>query len=677
MPAEAEESTQKGKKGGKSSRKRGGNDEEEDYARASAERKAKRREQRAAEKAAAPTPIAIPEYISVANLASMVRVRTDQFIRKMEELGFEDIQPEDILNEENAGLIAMEYNFEPIAASPEDDVDLRAAPEPEDKSSLPQRPPIVTIMGHVDHGKTTLLDYLRKSSVVATEFGGITQHIGAFSVPLSSGKTITFLDTPGHAAFLNMRQRGANVTDIVVLVVAADDSVKPQTLEAIKHAKGARVPIIVAINKVDKEGANPDRVKQDLARHGVDVEDFGGDIQAINVSGKTGQGIDELEEAIGTLSEVLDYRADPTGAVEGRIIEASTKKSGRTATLLIKRGTLRVGDIIVAGTTFARVRTMRNEGGEFIDQVTPGMPAEVDGWRGVPVAGDEVLQAPNEQRATAVIEYRERKEESEQLAKDMEAIAQARKLESARREEKEAAAAAKEAAEAGVEVADTKTAAAEAKDDGPPSLVQVPFILKADVSGSAEAVMDYVMTVGNSEVRPVVLRSEFGAVSEFDVEHAAVAGGHIISFNVALDPRIAHLAEQRGVRVLEDNVIYRLVDAVKALLSERLPPTMVQRVTGEAQVLQTFSIGLGGRRKMLIAGCRVKNGVMGRGHRVRVFRGEKKIYDGTVSSLKNVKKDVAEMRKGTECGMAFDGWQDFQANDTIQCYEERAEKRYL
>lgn len=563
---------------------------------------------------APPTPIYLPEYLSVVSLANMLRVRTEDLVRKMEELGYEDINNDDILNAENAGLIAMEYNFEPAAADPADDLDLYPAPEPEDMTIFPPRPPVVTIMGHVDHGKTTLLDYLRKSSVAATEFGGITQHIGAFSVPLSNDKTITFLDTPGHAAFLNMRQRGANVTDIVILVVAADDSVKPQTLEAIKHAKAARVPIIVAINKIDKEGANPERVKQDLARHGVDVEDFGGDIQAIPVSGKTGEGMQDLEEAAITLSEILDHRADPEGPVEGWVLEATTKKSGKVATVLVRRGTLKVGSIIVAGQTFARVRSIKNEAGVDIPTVGPGMPAEIDGWRGQPEAGDEVLEAPDEQRAAEVVEYREANADRVQMAKDMEAINEARRLEHEKREREEALA-----------VAAAEKARLEASTAGP---MEVPFVVKADVSGSVEAVVDYVMTVGNGEVRPRVLRTGVGPVSESDVELAATAGGHVVAFNTTLDSRMARVAETKGVRVLEQNVIYRLVDDVKALLSERLTPTVVQRVTGEASVLEVFEINLGKKRMMSIAGCRVTNGQVNRGAKVRVFRNEERVYEG-------------------------------------------------
>ncbi|KAH7055495.1 hypothetical protein B0J12DRAFT_569061 [Macrophomina phaseolina] len=652
-------------------------DEEADFGRA--ERKSKKKDKRKQRvvQVAPPTPIYLPEYLSVVNLANMLRVRTEDLVRKMEELGFEDINNDDILNSENAGLIAMEYNFEPAAADPSQDLDLYPAPEPEDLASLPARPPVITIMGHVDHGKTTLLDFLRKSSVAATEFGGITQHIGAFSVPLSGGKTITFLDTPGHAAFLSMRERGANVTDIVILVVAADDSVKPQTIEAIKHAKAARVPMIVAINKVDKEGANIERVKQDLARHGVDIEDFGGDVQAIPVSGKTGQGMQDLEEAAITLSEILDHRADPEGPVEGWILEAATKKSGKAATILVRRGTLKVGSIVVAGRTFARVRSIRNEAGVDIPSVGPGMPAEIDGWRGQPEAGDEVLEAPDEQRATEVVEYREANAERVQMAKDMEAINEARRLEHERREREEAIAAAAKAGEEDPEAAVAAAAAAEAAENAKSGVIEVPFIVKADVSGSVEAVVDYVMTVGNGEVRPRVIRSGVGPVGEFDIDYAATAGGHVVSFNVGLDPRLARMAESKGVRVLEQNVIYRLVDDVKDVLSEKLEPTVVQRVSGEAAVLQVFSIALGRKQSLNIAGCRVTNGSVARGAKVRVFRGEEKVYDGTVSSLKQVKKDVSEMRKGSECGMAFEGWGDFQPGDTIQCYEERFEKRSL
>ncbi len=472
-----------------------------------------------------PTPITLPEFISVANLASILRLRVEDFVQKLEELGFEDVQNDHILNAEHAGLIAQEYNFEPNFQIEGQDGDLYPAPavEQEVYAELPVRPPVVTIMGHVDHGKTTILDYMRSTSVAATEFGGITQHIGAFSVPLANGKKITFLDTPGHAAFETMRARGANVTDIVVLVVAADDSVMPQTVEAIKHAQAAKVPIIVAINKIDKQQADPEAVKLDLGRHGIEIEDFGGDVQAICVSGKTGQGIPDLEEAISTLSEMLDHRADPKATVEGWVLEGTTKKSGKVATVLVRSGTLRQGTTLVAGTTWTKVRGLRNEAGVAVKEVGPGVAVEVDGWRDQPIAGDEVLQADDEQHATAVSELRVEKEEREQMARDMDAVNEARRLEAERRRIEEAAA---EAEANGEEVP------VELKKAAGPELVS--FIVKGDVSGSVEAVIDSISVLGNGDISTRVLRHGVGPPSEFDVTHAADAQGHIINFNTVV-----------------------------------------------------------------------------------------------------------------------------------------------
>lgn len=580
-------------------------------------------------------PISLPEFISVSHLAAALKVRNDVFLEKMRELGFEDPQNDHVLNAEDANLIAMEYNFQPMFESTGDESrDLFARPAAEDPSQLPTRPPVVTIMGHVDHGKTTILDFLRKSSVAASEFGGITQHIGAFSVPLASGKTITFLDTPGHAAFLSMRQRGANVTDIVILVVAADDSVKPQTIEAIKHAQAAKVPIIVAISKIDKEDASPDRVKSDLARHGVEVEDFGGDTQVVCVSGKTGQGMQDLEESIILLSEVLDHRAETTGLVEARVLEASTKKSGRVATILVNRGTLRPGDIIVAGSTWARVRCLRNEAGITLKEAGPGIPAEVDGWRGTPEAGDQVLQAPTEDKASSVVDYRIEIADRQKLAKDMDAINEARKQEAEKR-----AAAKQEEAEV-QEQERSHEAAADVSASGPQT---IPFIVKADVSGSAEAVVDYISTIGNAEVAPMILRSGVGAISEFDVEHAATARGHIVSFNCTIEPRISQLAQDSGVRILDHNIIYRMLDDVKALLSEKLKPIVIQKVSGEAEISQIFSINLKGRQQMQIAGCKVRNGLVSRNSKVRVLRGKEVIYDGMLLSYQSLSLFMTNM----------------------------------
>ncbi|KAL1968936.1 hypothetical protein VTN77DRAFT_1297 [Rasamsonia byssochlamydoides] len=662
---EVDVQSQKSSKRPKNTRQQESEFEDEEYdedeirrRREERKRKKKLKEQQK-EADAAPSPLYLPEFISVINLADVLGVRPAQFVARMEEMGFEGVTYNHVLDAETAGLIASEYNFEPIFEKDEDD--LVAAPEPEDKSVLPPRPPVVTIMGHVDHGKTTILDWLRKSSIAASEHGGITQHIGAFSVSMPSGKTITFLDTPGHAAFLDMRRRGANMTDIVVLVVAADDSVKPQTVEAIKHAKEADVPIIVAINKIDKDNVNPERVKQDLARHSVDVEDYGGDVQAICVSGKTGQGMLELEEAIVTLSELLDHRAPIDGNAEGWVVEATTKKVGRVATVLVRRGTLRPGDIIVAGTTWARIRTLKNEHGVAINEATPGMPVEIDGWKEQPEAGAEVLQAPSEQKAKDVVAYRLEKTETQKLSEDMAAINESRKetLEKRRREEAQEEEGDEEAEEAA---------------SGPRP---INFLIKADVSGSAEALVNSVSAIGNNEIFAHILRSGVGPITEFDVKHAAMADANIISFNMTIDPNIQRMAETQGVRILNHNIIYELIDDVKAKMSEHLPPAVSQRVTGEAEIGQIFHITVKGRETTAIAGCKVRNGVISRAKKVRVLRGKEVIYDGAIASLKNVKKDVTEMRKDTECGMGFEGWTDFAVGDHVQCYEEIYEKRYL
>ncbi|KAF2031815.1 translation initiation factor-like protein IF-2 [Setomelanomma holmii] len=636
--------------------------------------KAERKRLRAEAKKAAqiakaePTPIQLPEYISVANLASMLKTRTEDFARKLEDLGFEDVQNDHILNAEHAGLIAQEFNFEPLFQAEEEDGDLYPAPatSPEEYAELPARPPVVTIMGHVDHGKTTILDYMRSTSVAATEFGGITQHIGAFSVPLANGKKITFLDTPGHSAFETMRARGANVTDIVVLVVAADDSVMPQTVEAIKHAQAAQVPMIVAINKVDKQQADPDAVKLDLGRHGIEIEDFGGDVQAVCVSGKTGQGIPELEEAISTLSELLDHRADPKASVEGWVLEGTTKKSGRVATVLVRSGTLRQGTALVAGATWTRVRSLRNEAGVVVKEAGPGIAVEVDGWRDQPIAGDVVLQVEDEQHATSVTEIRLDKVEREQMARDMDAVNESRRQEAERREAEEAAEKAAANGEEEVAVA--------AKEKGPEI---VSFIIKGDVSGSVEAVIDSVSALGNAEVSTRILRHGVGAPSEFDIQHAADAQGHIVNFNTAIPPHVARLAEEKDVKILDSNIIYRVTENVKDLLSEKLKPKVIQKVMGEAEIAAIFEISLGGKKKLKVAGSKVRNGVVDRGARARVLRKEEVVHDGTISTLKNVKKDVEQMRKDTECGISFEDWEDFKVGDRVQCYEETFEKRSL
>ncbi|KAJ6788857.1 hypothetical protein PWT90_09939 [Aphanocladium album] len=606
-------------------------------------------------------PIFLPEYISAGDLAQALKQPITSFMSDMQEMGFENITSDTVMTGETAALVAMEYGFEPTVDNGSQR-DLQPAPAPEDVSSLPSRPPVVTIMGHVDHGKTTLLDYLRKSSVAAQEHGGITQHIGAFIVNMSNGKQITFLDTPGHAAFLSMRQRGANVTDIVVLVVAADDSVKPQTLEALKHAKAAKVPIIVAINKIDKEDARIDQVKADLSRHGVEIEDYGGDVQVVCVSGKTGKGMDELEENIITLSEILDVRAETDGMADGWLLESSVKQDGKAATVLVKRGTLRQGDHVVAGKTWARIRLLRNEAGVEIAEAPPGTPVEILGWRELPLAGEMVLQASDEARAKTAVDYR--LEMADREANSANIAAQ----EQRQREQAAADALAAEKAELGEEAED------EAAEPG--MLVQS-FVVKADVAGSVEAVVGSILEQGNHEVQSKVLRSSVGQVTEYDVDLAAASNSLIINFNTTVPPHIKQRADEAKVRILDHTVIYHVVDDVRATLGDLLPPLVTQRVHGEADILQVFPINVTRRVVRNIAGCRVRNGSIKKGTKVKVLRKGKVIYDGIIDTIKHGKKDVQEMGKGTECGIGLEDFEEFQEDDQMQTYEVISEKRRL
>ncbi|KAI4286045.1 MAG: hypothetical protein L6R35_004495, partial [Caloplaca aegaea] len=618
-------------------------------------RKAQRKNERARLKhGRPPTPIYLPEFISVRNLARVLRVRVEEFARKMRDQGFEETNNDHLLDAEVAGLIAVEFNFEPIVDTQGEDQNLQARPPPEDVSLLPPRPPIVTIMGHVDHGKTTLLDYLRKSSVAASEHGGITQHIGAFSVSMPGGRLVTFLDTPGHAAFRSMRQRGANVTDIVVLVVAADDSVKPQTVEAIRHAQTAKVPMIVAINKVDKEDKNIDRVKRDLARYHVQIEEFGGPTQVVCVSGRTGQGLDSLEESIVALADMLDMRAEADGQAEGWILEAATKNAGRVATVLVRRGTISRGDIIVAGTTWARIRTLKNEAGVQVAQAGPGTPVEVDGWKDQPTAGDEVLQATSEQQAKTAIDYRVARIEKEQMAGDMTAVNESRRLKQEKRD-----ALGNPETESSTNPNTDSTSSTTTATDSQPSLsttaetntpITLPIILKADVSGSVEACVNAITALGTTAISSRVIRSSVGPISESDIAFATSSGAHIVSFNQKTPPEIYRLAEKGNVKLVEENVIYRLSDLVRTELQNLLPEKVESRVLGEAEVAKGFEISVGGRKKAMVAGCRVRNGLVSRANKVKVLRGEEGggevVFDGVLSSLKVVKKDVTEARKG-------------------------------
>jgi small GTP-binding protein len=619
----------------------------------------------------------LPDFISVEQLSRVLKVRVDQFVRKLEEEGFEGARYDHVLDAESSAMIADIYGFEVSFGGRQTLDDLMPQPEAEDKSLLPPRPPVVTIMGHVDHGKTTILDWLRKSSVVASEHGGITQHIGAFSVKMpGSERQITFLDTPGHAAFLDMRRRGAVVTDIVVLVVAADDSVKPQTIEAIKHALEAKVHIIVAINKVDKEDADVSRVKQDLANNGIVVEDYGGEYQAIELSGKTGKGMPELEEAILTLADVSDFRAEVDGPTEGWILESKVTQAGRVATTLVRRGTLRVGDFIVAGTTWARVKTLRNDAGALVDEALPGTPVQVDGWRGEdPTAGLEVLLAENEEHAKEVVEIRLEKLESQRLAGDLAAMNSTRTEEAEARAKVLAWEAEQTWAKKKRKPTDNEGWVEGAAAKG---AKLVHFIIKADVAGSVEALVAAVSAVGNNEIRANVIHSGTGVLSESDIRHLAATGetAYAISFNQPVDGTISQLARAAGLHVLDHNIIYKVTDDVKEKLSAQLPPLVTQRVLGEAEVGKIFEITTK-QGKVKIAGCKINNGSISRSHKIRVLRNGETVYIGKLDSLKNVKKDVNEMRKGSECGMGFNSWADFEEGDQVQTYDEERTARKL
>jgi len=663
---------------------------------------AKKRAQKISTDAARPE-IHIPEFISVERLAQMLKVKLDPFIAQLEAEGFEGARYDHILDAGTSAMFADHYGFEPVindTGGDSQDLVARPTPDPEVYSSLPPRPPIVTIMGHVDHGKTTILDYLRKSSVVASEHGGITQHIGAFSVVMpGSERKITFLDTPGHAAFLDMRRRGANVTDIVVLVVAADDGVMPQTIEAIKHARDAGVQIIVAINKVDREDADIQRVKSDLSQHEIVVEDYGGEYQAIPVSGKTGQGMAELEEAITLLADVNDFRAEIDGPAEGWVIESKVTTAGRVATVLVRRGTLRPGNFIVAGTTWARIRTLKNDAGQYIEEAPPGTPVQVDGWRGEdPDAGLEVLQADNEAHAKEVVAYRTEQAEA------MRATTEVAALNVARSEEAEARAKQLdwEREQGYLNMAFRRRPKdnegwVEKGSNGPQ---RVNFVIKADVAGSCEALVGAVSAIGNNEIVANIVHSGVGELTESDIKMLAATGekGYAISFNQSIENSIRRLAEVAELQILDHNIIYKVTDDVTQKLTDALPPLITQRVLGEAEIGQLFDFTV--KRKIIkIAGCKVTNGTISRSNSVRVLRRGEVVYTGEsniprnhfvciilissffflgmLQSLKHVKKDVTEMRKGTECGMAFENWEDFQQGDQVQCFEEIKEKRTL
>ena len=586
---------------------------------------------------AGPRDITIPETITVADLANRMARRVVDVIKVLMKNGMM-ATANDVIDADTAELVATEYGHV-VKRVAESDVLEGLTGATDADSTLQSRPPVVTVMGHVDHGKTSLLDALRKTDVVAGEAGGITQHIGAYQVQLKSGDRITFLDTPGHAAFTSMRARGAKVTDLVILVVAADDGVMPQTVEAIAHAKAANVPIIVAINKIDKGDANPLRVKTELLQHEIQVEDMGGQTQAVEVSATKAINLDKLEEAILLQAEILDLKANPGRPAEGAVIEAKLDKGrGPVATVLVQRGTLKVGDIVVAGAEWGRVRLLQNDRGETVKEAGPAMPIEVLGLSAAPEAGDEMVVVESESRAREVAEYRGRKRR------------EARQASSGRL---------------------TLDQLLKTREAGEKRLL--PLVLKADVQGSSEAIQGALAKLGTDEVAVQILQSGVGGITESDVILAHASGAAVIGFNVRANAQARERAKRDGVDIRYYNIIYNVVDDVKAALSGLLAPETREKFLGNAEILEVFTISKVGK----VAGCRVTEGTVRRGAKVRLIRDNVVIHEGELSTLKRFKDEVREVQTGQECGMAFANYQDMQKGDVIECFEVETIQRAL
>ncbi|KAJ3195856.1 hypothetical protein HK101_010834 [Irineochytrium annulatum] len=614
--------------------------------------------------------VLIPEGITVIGLASLLQIPYQRMARSMEQFGFTENSTDFVLNSESASLIAMELGFNPVVSVVSQVEKLFVArEEPTDWTAYPLRSPVVTIMGHVDHGKTTLLDTLRRSSVAAGEAGGITQHIGAFSVKLGSGRQITFLDTPGHAAFTAMRERGARVTDIVVLVVAADDGVMPQTIEAIKHTRAAKVQMIVAINKCDKPGVNPSKIKEELLKHEVILEDYGGEIPAVEVSGLTGKGLDTLEDTIVTLAELSDIRGDPTGNVEGYVLESRMAKGrGSVATVLVKRGTLKLGQVIVAGKCWCKVKSITDENGAALKEAGPSMPAEVTGWRDLPSAGDFALQANSEDHAKEVVTARVDKSKNLEFLKSIDDLNVKRTRRAA---EKAAEEAAEKALKGGSTIASTTASTTTSV------VKELNLVLKADVFGSLEALQEAISGLPSHEVKVCLVSAGVGSPSEGDIELAAAVKASVIAFNVGTDKKTLLAAKNHSVDVKEFKIIYELLDALKDSMSDLLPPEIVHEVVGEAEVLQIFTINAKSKKAENIAGCRVLTGKVARSAKIKLLRGGETLFDGSLKTLKHHKKDVNEAAKGLECGMALESFGDVLPGDRIVCYTTTSRKRQI
>uniref|UniRef100_UPI0035C9BB7D translation initiation factor IF-2 n=1 Tax=uncultured Enterovirga sp. TaxID=2026352 RepID=UPI0035C9BB7D len=584
--------------------------------------------------------VVIPETITVQELANRMSERAVDVIKLLMKQG-QMLKITDVIDSDTAQLIAEELGHT-VKRVAESDVEEGLFEEDVNDAAAEARPPVVTIMGHVDHGKTSLLDAIRKTNVVRGEAGGITQHIGAYQVSSPLGGRITFIDTPGHAAFTSMRARGAKVTDIVVLVVAADDGVMPQTIEAIAHARAAGVPIILAINKIDKPDADPQRVRTELLQHNIQVESMGGETLEFEVSAKTGDGLKELLEGLQLQAELLDLRSNPESSAEGSIIEAKLDRGrGPVATVLIQRGTLYNGEIVVAGAEWGRVRALISDTGESLREAGPSLPVEVLGFTGTPEAGDRLAVVESEARAREITDYRARQKRERLAAR----LAGARSsLADLMRERQEGSA---------------------RKDYA--------LVLKGDVQGSVEAITTALEQVGNDEVQARILHAGVGGITESDITLAQASGALVIGFNVRALKEAREAAERAGVDIRYYNIIYNLVDDVKASMSSLLPPNLREERLGEARILEVFDVSKIGK----VAGCRVEDGRVERGAHVRLIRDNVVIHEGTLSTLKRFKDEVKEVVAGQECGMSFANFEKIRVGDFIECYLVHAEKRSL
>ncbi len=573
--------------------------------------------------------VILPETITIQELSQRMSERAVDVIKYLMKEG-QMMKPGDVIDADLAELIAGEFGHTVKRVS-ESDVEEGIFNVADDEGEMVSRPPVVTIMGHVDHGKTSLLDAIRHANVVAGEAGGITQHIGAYQVE-QNGQKITFIDTPGHAAFTAMRARGAQATDIAILVVAADDSVMPQTIESINHAKAAGVPIIVAINKVDKPTADPQKVRTQLLQHEVFVESMGGEVLDVEVSAKNHTNLDKLLEAILLQAEILDLKADPNRTAEGTVIEAQLDRGrGSVATVLVQKGTLKPGQIIVAGDQWGRVRALVTDKGEHVKEAGPAMPVEVLGLSGTPAAGDRFAVVENESRAREISEYRQR------LARDK-------------------AAARQSGSRGSLEQMMTQLQAS--------GLKEFPLVIKGDVQGSIEAIIGALDKLGTDEVRARVVHSGAGGITESDISLAEASNAAIIGFNVRANAQARTFAERSGIEIRYYNIIYDLVDDVKAAMSGLLSPERRETFLGNAEILEVFNITKVGK----VAGCRVTEGKVERGAGVRLVRDNVVIHEGKLKTLKRFKDEVSEVPVGQECGMAFENYEDIRAGDVIECF---------